>query len=141
MNSLNNLGLQAKSQPTNISCDTSSEEGRKNKTLPFAVSFLKLSRNSSRSWDWLGGGSRPFWSLENRSLSDHEEHRVAFVSGSLAIRVSATLFSENRASICLRSRSDTASPFKVMISLPFLSPEEKGDTEEEEREILLREIF
>lgn len=67
--------------------------------------FLKLSRNSSRSWDWLGGGNRLFWSLEDRSLSDQEEHRVPFVSGGQAIRVSPTLFSENRASIRLRSRS------------------------------------
>lgn len=98
--------------------------------------FLKLSRNSSRSWDWLGGGSRLFWSLENRSLSDQEVHRVPFVSGGRARRVSPTLFSENRSSICFRSRSDTASPFKVMISLPFLSP----GTRKGKREGSLRNI-
>lgn len=103
------------------------------------VFFLKLSRNSSRSWDWFGGGSRLFWSLENRSLSDQEEHKVPFVSGGRAIRVSPTLFSENKASICFRSRSDTASPFKVMISLPFLNPENKEDETKKER--LLREVF
>lgn len=114
----------------------------KKQSLPFAVFFLKLSRNSSRSWDWLGGGSRPFWSLWNRSLSDQEVHRVPFVSGGRAIRVSPTLFSENRASICLRSRSDTASPFKVMISLPFLSPRtRKRNRERKKRQRLLRGRF
>lgn len=102
--------------------------------------FLKLSRNSSRSWDWLGGGSRLFWSLENRSLSDQEVHRVPFVSVGRAMRVSPTLFSENRTSICFRSRSDTASPFKVMISLPFLSPGTRKGKQRRKREGSLRNI-
>lgn len=126
LSSLHNLGLSAKEQPAKFSCGYRRLRRRRGQRSPLAVFFLKLSRNSSRSWDWLGGGSGPFWSLEKRSLSDQEGHRVPLVPDGRAISVSPTLVSENRASICFRSRSDTASPFKVMISLPFLSPGRMG---------------
>lgn len=99
----------------------------RNTALPLVAVFLKLSRNSSSSWDWLGEGGRLFWSLENRSLSDQEAHRVRLVVTGRATRVRPTLFSENKASICWMSRSDTGSPFKLVISLPFLSPENKQE--------------
>lgn len=115
---------------------TSNSSQRRNTALPLVDVFLKLSRNSSSSWDWLGEGGRPLRSLEDRSLSDQEVHRVLLVSTGQAISLSPTLFSENRASICLMSRSDTASPFKVVISLPFLSPENQvGNRKKEEGEV------
>lgn len=83
--------------------------------------FLKLSRNSSRSCDWFGGGNKLFGSLE-MSPSDQDAHKGCRVPQWLILRVSITLLSKNNSSICLRSRSDTASPFMLRISLPTRSP-------------------
>lgn len=98
-----------------VHCKTSST------ISPFAVFILKLSRNSSKSCDWLCGGKNFLASLE-MIPSCKEEHNAVLVPLRFVVNVRCTLFSENSNSICLRSSSDTDSPFIIKISLPTHKP-------------------
>lgn len=88
---------------------------------PFAVFILKLSRNSSKSCDWFCRGKNFLASLE-MIPSCKEEHNAVLEPLRFVVNVRCTLFSENSNSICLRSSSDTDSPFIIKISLPTHKP-------------------